>query len=508
MVKQTGRIRGNEMATDVQEMPFDPLPKQERFMLSQAGQTLLSGSFGAGKSRVGSERGYFLNLKYPGNRGLIIRKSLKDVKKSTIEQTLFAEVIPESHIVNHSIRDCSITHKTGETDPNGDPVYSEIHYYGIDGARGGRADDDLPEKIGSTSWGWIFVDEGTELEKGEWNQLLGRLRYKGKMQNGYRYKVPFRPIFTATNPDSPQHWMYDWFRPDDPEKGEGEVIKMNVNDNPYLPDDYVQRLKSSFSGMYHERYIEGEWVGAEGMVYDEFNADKHFVTPDNLPEADRWTVHGTEEYHDISGDVEESVYVTPPSDWEIFRSVDFGYRDPFVTHWYARSPDPQGDDTVVLFREIYQSEEIVEDIAKRIQALTPKNRDVTETFADHDAEQAEVLRRHGVATTPASKDIESGIQSVKSKLMLDDTGQPQFYILQGARAHGPDEALDMDERPTKTMSEFYSYEWEDDEEEPVDEDNHGMDALRYFIRSYYGGPSISTEEMAEWERIFNDEETW
>lgn len=492
------------MSAEVREVPFKPLPKQEEFIFSKASQTLLSGSFGAGKSRCGCERGLYLNQKYPGNRGLVIRKSLKDVKKSTIEQTLFAEVLPDSHIVNHSIRDCAITHKTGTTDPSGEPVHSEIHYYGVDGARGGRSDDDLPEKIGSTSWGWIFVDEGTELELGEWTQLLGRLRYKGKIQNGYRFKVPFRPIFTATNPDSPQHWMYDWFRPDDPGDGKGRVVKMNVNDNHHLPQDYVDRMKSSFSGMYYERYIEGEWVGAEGMVYDEFDARKHVVGPDDLPESERWTVHGTETHDDLSGETSESVYVTPPEDWEVYRSIDFGYRDPFVCHWYARSPDPHGDDTVVLFRELYQSEEIVEDLAKRIKALTPKNSDVVETYADHDIEQAEVLKRHGVPSTPATKDIESGIQSVKSRLMLDAEREPQFYVLQGARAHGPDENLDLDDRPKKTLSEFYNYEWEDDDEEPVDEDNHGMDALRYFVRSLYGGPGIPQDELDEWEELFNE----
>lgn len=499
-------VQSLEKKDNIRDIPFQPLPIQRKFMLSTADQVLLSGSFGAGKSRVGCEKGFFLNLMYPGNRGLIIRKSLKDVKTSTINQTLLPEVIPRSHIPDsimiggdkikgHTKRENIIRHYTGTTDRNGDPVMSEIYYYGLESGRSAR-DDDLPEKIGSTAFGWIFVDEGTEIERGEWNQLYGRLRYKGKRQAGQLYEVPFRQIFTATNPDSPQHWMYEHFQPDDPDKGAGEVYKMNLFDNPHLPDQYVENLEKNLSGMYYERYVKGEWVGAEGMVYDEYDPAKHLVGPENLPKADSWQVHGQEEYD--NGEV--SNYVTPPPDWRIYRTIDFGYQNPFVVQWWARSPG----DKMVLFREIYRSQTIVEDHAKRILALDP-DRNIELATADHDAEQVETLRRHGVETSPAKKDVEAGIQAVKSRMMLNDKGEPGLYFMRGARAHKPDTHLKLNDRPLKTLDEIYSYEWEDDDEEvPVKEDDHGMDAMRYLIYTLYGGPTMSQEDLEEYEEIFNE----
>lgn len=494
---------------DTRDIPFEPLPAQKRFMLSTADQVMLSGSFGAGKSRVGCEKGYWLNMRYPGNRGLIIRKSLKDVKTSTINQTLLPEVIPRSHIperINiagetvkgHTKRENIIRHFTGATDPNGDPVLSEIYYYGVEGGRSAR-DDDLPEKIGSTAFGWIFVDEGTELERGEWNQLYGRLRYKGKRQAGKLYEVPHRQIFTATNPDSPNHWMYEHFQPDDPGKGQGEVVKMNLFDNPHLPQQYVDNLEKNLSGMYYERYVRGEWVGAEGAIYDEYDPKKHLREPDDLPRASEWAVHGTTEYDNG----EKSVYVTPPPDWRLYRSIDFGYRNPFVCHWWAESPDGK----LVMFREIYKSELLVEDAAKRIKALTPDGRDLEMSVADHDAEQAEVLKRYGVETMPAKKNVEAGIQSVKSRLNPQDDGQPALFIMKHARAHKPDTHLTLNDKPLKTAGEVYGYTWaDDDEEEPEKEDDHGMDAMRYMVHTRDGGPALTTEEMNEWEEVMNDDD--
>lgn len=488
-----------------EEVPFEPLPIQRDFMLSTADQVMLSGSFGAGKSRIGCEKGFYLNLRYPGNRGLIVRKSLKDVKTSTVNQTLLPEVIPKSHIPDrvtvggeqlkgHTKRENIIRHYTGKTDPNGDPVLSEIYYYGVEGGRSAR-DDDLPEKIGSTAFGWIFVDEGTELRRGEWNQLYGRLRYRGKRQAGQMYSVPIRQIFTATNPDSPNHWMYEHFRPDDPDKGKGEVFKMNLFDNPYLPDEYVTNLEANLSGMYYERYVRGEWVGAEGAVYQEYDPAKHLCAPEELPRADEWQVHGVEEY----SEGERSTYVTPPPDWRIYRAIDFGFNNPFVCQWYAESPEGY----LVMFREIYQTEELVEDIAPRIKALTP-DRPVEMTVCDHDADEYERLRRNGIETQPAEKSIESGIQSVKSRLKLNDKGVPELYFLQNARAHKPDTQLKLNDKPLKTIDEIYGYKWKnDDEEVPLKENDHGMDAMRYLIHTRDGGPMLTTDEMSEWEEVFN-----
>jgi len=308
---------------EVRKKPFTPTPTQKEFLQSTKKQILMSGSFGAGKSRIGCEKGYLLNLKYPGNRGLIVRNAYTDVWSSTVDQTLLEEVIPESHIVEHNQTKHKITHFTGARGPDKEPITSEIQYHGLDSG----GDGDLPTKIGGQQYGWIFVDEGIEISKGAWVQLLGRLRYSGKEMNGRRYEIPFRQIFTATNPASKVHWMYQWFFNSD--KDDAEVYRMTAHELakhvPQVPDDYVQTMESNFTGMYADRYIHGEWVAASGLVYNEYEPEVHYRPPEDLPgdwEADARIDHGDH----------ETVLATPPEGWRIYRSIDFGYRNPFVCY--------------------------------------------------------------------------------------------------------------------------------------------------------------------------------
>lgn len=479
---------------------------QQEFVSSTVRQLLYSGSFGAGKSRAGCEKGYMLNCRYPGNRGLIIRKSLVDVKASTIRQSLLDDVIPGTHIIDHNKGECVIIHRTGTTDPTGEPVHSEIHYYGLSSGEK-RSSDDLPRKIGSTEYGWIFVDEGTELTQGDWNQLLGRLRYNEHEQNGYVYKIPIQQIFTATNPDSPNHWMHEHFGIGGSSPVDREFWTANLDDNrANLPDEYVEDLKSSLSGMYYERYVEGKWVGAEGMVYDEYDPQVHLLHPQQLNDqfgmsesasaSARWQYHGRERYDEN----EVSHFVTPPENWRVYRAIDFGYRNPFVNQFWARSPD----DELVMFREIYKTEETLEDLVPRVKSMTPDRNPLSMTVADHDAESHETLRRKGISTVNAEKSVDAGIQSVKERLMRDDRGRPSLYIMQGARAHKPSNRLVLDDKPLKTVEEIYDYEWDEDEDEPLKSDDHGMDAMRYLVHTIDSGPQMSLDELEKWEDAINN----
>lgn len=479
---------------------FKPLPKQKDFIMSTADQVLLSGSFGAGKSRVGCEKGYYLNMKYAGNRGLIVRKHFSDVRTSTISQTLLEEVIPDSHIVDHNKGEHVIKHYTGVTDPEGEPVISEVHYHGLDAGDGNK--DDIPRKIGSTAYGWIFVDEGSELTENEWAQLQGRLRYKGRKQGGKYFKVPFRQIFTATNPASQNHWMYKTFFEGANEKhGQSYALRMNVEDNPYNPDEYVDRLRQNLSGMNYDRYFLGKWVGSEGMIYEDWVPDENIVSPDQLADPDRrfgeWEITNQREWN--TGN--ESVWIVPPEEWQIYRSIDFGYNNPFVCLWGARSPD----DELVIFRELYQKEMLVEDAADMILKNDVQDRSIEQSFADHDAEGKAVLDRYGVSTVNAKKEVQAGIQAVKSRLQRDERDKCRLYFMDKARIHKRDEQLRIEDRPLRTTEEIPSYKWKsNDEEKPVKEDDHGVDALRYLVHSIDEGRSMTVEEMQEWSTLIND----
>jgi len=429
-----------------------------------------------------------MNLKYPGNRGLIVRNTFTDVRASTVEQTLLEEVIPESHIYEHNKTKHIIKHRSGHRGPDGEPVLSEIQYHGLD-----SSGDGLPTKIGGQQYGWIFVDEGIEITKGAWVQLLGRLRFNGRTKNGRRYKVPFRQIYTATNPASKTHWMYDWFF----NQEKGTYFMMTANELSEhvdaIPDDYVETMAESYTGMYYDRYVEGKWVASEGMVYNEYDSTIHHQPPEDLPwrgwSVDRRVDHGEH----------TSIHVEPPESWRVYRPIDFGYRNPFVCQWWAFDPDSQ---VHILFKEVYRTEKLIEDMAEEIKNRTPGL--VERSFSDPaQAEDRATLERHGVNTEAAKKDIGAGIQEVKGKLNPEGDG-PKLYFMEGALAHRPDEDLEEDNRPQSTIEEITEYQWKDGKDEPEKSDDHGMDAMRYYLYTVSQGSSYSRDELEHMEEMFNN----
>jgi len=477
---------------NVRKKPFTPTPTQKEFLRNTKKQVLMSGSFGAGKSRIGCEKGYMLNLKYPGNRGLIVRDQYTDVWSSTIDQTLLEEVIPESHIVEHNQTKHKITHFTGTRGPDKEPVTSEIQYHGLDA--GGS--DGLPTKIGGQQYGWIFVDEGIEISKSAWVQLLGRLRYTGKEMNGRRYEVPFRQIFTATNPASKAHWMYQWFF--NSEKDDAKAYRMTAHELakhvPTVPNDYVETMESNFTGMYADRYIHGEWVAASGLVYNEYDPEIHLRPSQDLP--GEWTVDSRIDHGEY-----ETVLALPPEGWRVYRSIDFGYRNPFVCQWWARNPQT---DKHVMFREVYRTEELMEDLAVEIKRLTDGMR-IEQSYADPaSAEDRATLARHGVETTEAKKDVSSGVQEVKGKLNTADDG-PKLMFMSGALAHAPDPNLNDEGAPVKTVDEIRDYQWKDNKDAPEKEDDHGMDTMRYYVHTVSQGSTWTQDEMERLESMFNSD---
>jgi len=77
------------------------IPGQKRFMESTVKELMYSGAFGAGKSRVGCEKGLFLSMKYPGNKGLICRKTFASLRITTMD-TWTRYVCPPEQIVSFS----------------------------------------------------------------------------------------------------------------------------------------------------------------------------------------------------------------------------------------------------------------------------------------------------------------------------------------------------------------------------------------------------------------------
>ena len=82
-----------------------------------------------------------------------------------------------------------------------------------------------------------------------------------------RCSVSGSKLWFNCNPDSPQHWFYtEWIK--NAKDRHALHLHFQLEDNPSLDDAVVQRYKSLYTGVFYQRYILGEWVVAEGLVYD------------------------------------------------------------------------------------------------------------------------------------------------------------------------------------------------------------------------------------------------
>lgn len=118
-----------------------------------------------------------------------------------------------------------------------------------------------------------YVDEATLVPQAFWTQLLGRM------------SVPGAKLFATTNPDNPQHWLRRDFM-----LREGQLNlrswHFTLDDNPALEEDYKADIKAEFTGLFYRRFVLGEWIAAEGAVYDMWDPTIHIV--DLLPPISQW----------------------------------------------------------------------------------------------------------------------------------------------------------------------------------------------------------------------------
>lgn len=134
------------------------------------------------------------------------------------------------------------------------------------------ASDAKAEKVirGMTVAG-SYVDEATTLPEEFFTQLLGRM------------SVPGARMFVSTNPDNPAHYLRTKFLDRIEELPDWRSWHFTLEDNPSLTDQYKASIRSEFTGLWYRRFILGEWVAAEGAIFDMWDPDTHVVPHDDLP---------------------------------------------------------------------------------------------------------------------------------------------------------------------------------------------------------------------------------
>jgi len=428
--------------TNILYRPYQPFGACLDLFYTRADEVLISGPAGTGKSRACLEKLHLCASKYPGMRGLMIRKTRESLTQSAMV-TFDRFVLP----------------------PNGTVRFrtAEQEYRYVNGSVIALGGMDKASKVLSSEYDLIYIMQAEELSDEDWETLTTRNRF-GVM--------PYNQIISDCNPASPTHWLK--LRCDN---GIGLMLNSTHEDNPNLYNhltgrwtergiSYIKKL-DNLTGVRKLRLRHGIWAAAEGMIY-----------------AEEWnpSVHQT--------------YRKPiPRDWVRLWTIDFGFTHPLC--WQAWAVNPENDEAV-RFAEIYQTRLLVEDLCALIKVwMVQEGEPAPEVvICDHDAEGRATFERHmDMATTPADKSVLDGIEDVKSRLRPDpDTGRPKIYFMRDSVDEKDPDLVEAG-LPTCTEEEFESYEWSDNKkkEQPKKEQDHGMDCTRYLSR-------YLVNEMSGWVR--------
>ncbi|WP_280465851.1 PBSX family phage terminase large subunit [Nocardia brasiliensis] len=288
-----------------------------------------------------------------------------------------------------------------------------------------------------------MVDEATLLPENFWTQL------------GARLSVPGAHLLATTNPDNPAHYLKANFI----DRAHLRDMRLKawhftLDDNPGLDAPYVASLKAENQGLFYLRNILGQWVAADGAVYDCFDPARHVVAWSDLPEM-QWYIgvgvdHGTTNptaatmlglgVDNVLYAVDEWRY--EPSNREARRTnvqLSEGLRS-----WLAGPHHPSDD------------------------PQTPP-RVTAPVFVDPAAADYRVqLKQDGLTTGPARNDVLYGIRTVSALLSVDK--------------------LKISDRCTGLLKELPGYVWdtkatEEGKDAPVKLNDHSCDSLRYGLVS-------------------------
>lgn len=275
---------------------------------------------------------------------------------------------------------------------------------------------------GFTSAG-AFLNEATALNDVFVKEVISRCSYDGAR------------IIMDTNPENPMHTVKtDYIDKTGQRLADGQLnikaFHFTLDDNTFLNKEYVESIKMSTpSGMFYDRDILGQWVSAEGVVYKDFNQNKHFISDSDIPfgEIDKY-----------------------------FCGVDWGYE-----HWGSIVLIGKSGDTYYLIKEVAAQHKEIDywvEVAKEI-----KREYGNIMFYADSARPEHVSRfiREGIRTKNADKSVLSGIEVVASAFKQD-----KFFISNSVK---------------RFKEEIFMYSWNEKTGEPVKEWDDCLDSIRYAI---------------------------
>lgn len=248
-----------------------------------------------------------------------------------------------------------------------------------------------------------------------------------------RCSVDGAKLWFSCNPGSPQHWFYtEWIQRN--KERNALYLHFEMTDNPGLSQKTLERYQAMFSGVFYDRYIRGLWVVAEGLVYPMFAKEVNVTNETG----------GAGKY---------------------YISCDYGTQNPTVFCLWRMDKG-----RAVMEKEYYHSgratnrqktdEEYYQDLERFADGYNVERIVIDPSAASF----SECIRRHGkFAVWKANNDVLDGIRLTAACIK---SGRIKF-----------------NESCTHAFDEFGLYSWDKDaaEDKVIKENDHVLDAVRYFV---------------------------
>ena len=285
---------------------------------------------------------------------------------------------------------------------------------------GGR-DESSASLIQGITFAGVLLDEVALMPRSFVEQACARCSVAGSR------------LWFNCNPAGPEHWFYKtWIL--EAEKRNCLRLHFLMEDNPSLTEDIRQRYQKLYTGVFYRRFILGQWVQAEGRVYD-------FFAPDMV----------------------QSAPAGPYEKWYI--SCDYGTVNPTSMGLWGLQKGTWYRIKEFYFSSRQEMRQMTDEEYAAALAELAGQRKITAVIADPSAASfIETLRRKGWRVIKAENDVLSGI-----RLTSDALKEGKIIICAGC---------------SDCLREMDAYVWDlrsEGKDRVKKENDHAMDDMRYFV---------------------------
>jgi PBSX family phage terminase large subunit len=278
---------------------------------------------------------------------------------------------------------------------------------------------------------WAWADEAGQMKLEAWVNLQGRL------------SILQGQLFITSTPYT-LNWLYtDFYEQFKLGNKDYLVVQFRSCDNPYFPQEEYDRVKATMDPRTFKRRYDGLFEKMEGLVYD---LGTHLII---APKEIQFK--------------------------ETIAGIDWGFNNPAAIAVLGIDYD----NNFYLIDEYYRSGQTTQEIIAKLKEFSFKY-NIRMYYPDPaEPDRLEEMRRAGLYPREVNKgkdSITNGIDRVRELIRRN-----QLKIFNTCRY-----ALD----------EFATYHYPEGlKEDPIKEDDHLMDALRYAIYSYQPPPPIRRDYL-------------